>query len=165
MFSALRIACISTILVTIVISSSSFAEQLRYHKTSEAGVSYELIIESEAPEVMQPLPVTINISKPNGTPVTGAHINCSLTMPAMAMPNNKPPIKESKQPGQYNGIFLLTMGGLWHVELSSTHITGEQEIVVIPIPGLISQGDGDTIDSKLEDLFHEGKRQANGTGN
>ena len=61
-----------------------------------------------------------------------------MTMPAMAMPNNKPPIKESKNAGQYKGIFLLTMGGLWHVELTSTYSSGEQDTVIIPLPGSLS---------------------------
>ena len=110
---------------------------------------------------MKPLPVTINVSSPNGTPVTGANIDCSLTMPAMAMPNNKPPIKESKKPGQYKGIFLLTMGGLWHIELTTTYSTGEQDSVVIPIPGVVTKGGGESVDSKLEDLFHEKKTTEN----
>ena len=76
-------------------------------------------------------------------------------MPAMAMPNNKPPIKESKNAGQYKGVFLLTMGGLWHVELTSTYSSGEQDTVIIPLPGSLSGDSEDSVDSKLESLFHE----------
>lgn len=155
MLSTLRIAFVFTILFAVTFSSYSQAEQMRYQVTSEAGVSYELVIESETSEVMKPLPVTVNVSGPNGAPITGAQLSCSLTMPAMAMPNNKPPLKESAKSGQYKGVFLLTMGGLWHVELSSTHMTGERETVVISIPGVMSKEGEDNIGSKLENLFHE----------
>ena len=156
-----RTALIATILFTFTTSSYSYAEHISFHETSEAGISYELVIESDTTDVMKPLPVTINISDPNGEPVTGAQISCSLVMPAMAMPSNKPPIKESEKPGQYKGLFLLTMGGLWQVELLSTFMTGEQDAVVIPIPSVISEGGEDSADSKLENLFQEGKATNN----
>ena len=157
LLSTLRIAFVSTILFAVLPSSSSFAEHLRFQETSEAGVSYELVIESETPEVMKPLPVKINVSNPKGTPITGAQISCSLTMPAMAMPTNKPPIKESAKSGQYKGVFLLTMGGLWQVKLATSYGDGKQDTVVISIPGVMSEGNTNDVDSKLESLFHEEK--------
>jgi hypothetical protein len=78
-------------------------------------------------------------------------------MPAMAMPTNKPPIKEIGKTGQYKGILLLTMGGLWNVELTSTFLSGEQNTVVIPIAGVVSDEEEDSVDTKLENLFHEEK--------
>lgn len=155
MLSKLCIASIFVILFTGLISSSSLAENIRYQETSSSGISYELIIEADAAEVMKPLPVKINILKPDGSPKTGAKLSCSLTMPAMAMPTNKPPIKESDKAGQYEGIFLLTMGGLWNVELTATFISGKKDTVIIPIPGAISADKENSIDTKLEELFHE----------
>jgi hypothetical protein len=139
------------------LTTQSFAEHTSYQTTSDAGVTYELIIETEIPEVMKPLPVRLNIKDKKGEVITGAQIDCSLTMPAMAMPNNKPPIKESDQPGQYRGMFLLTMGGLWHVELAMSCCDGKNESVIIPIPGILSDAKGNDIDKKLENLFHEKK--------
>ena len=135
----------------------AFAEEIRYQKTSDAGVTYELIIEAETPEVMKALPVRLNLFDEEGTQITGAQIGCSLTMPAMAMPNNKPPIKESDQPGQYEGIFLLTMGVLWHVELTMSCCNGKNDAIVIPVPGVMSDSKENDIDDKLESLFHEKK--------
>ena len=79
----------------------------------------------------------------------------------MAMPSNTPPLKEGNRQGQYTGIFLLTMGGLWNVELTMSYGEGKQETVVIPIPGVVSDGQGNAIDSKLESLFHEEKNSSN----
>jgi hypothetical protein len=156
LYKAFKKILLLAILITIA-PSFSFAEQVKYQQTSDAGFYYELTIESESPEVMKPLPVRLNVSTPEGSPVTGAQVNCSLTMPAMAMPNNMPPIKESEQTGQYKGIFLLTMGGLWHVELTMSYGDGKQDTVVIPIPGVTSDGKESDVDSKLESLFHEEK--------
>jgi hypothetical protein len=138
-------------------NSPSFAEHITYQTTSDAGMTYELTIEAERPEVMKPLPFVLNIIDKNGEKISGAQINCSLTMPAMAMPSNKPPIKEVAQTGQYKGVFLLTMGGLWHAELSLSCCNGRTDTVVIPIPGVMSDSNGNEIDKKLEDLFHDKK--------
>lgn len=157
MRSTLRILFISLALITIATTSSTFAEHVRYQETSNAGMSYELVVETKTTEVMKPLPIKINVLTQDGAPISGAQITSSLTMPAMAMPSNKPPIKEGDTPGQYEGVFLLTMGGLWHVELASIYSSGQKDLVVIPI-SVIASKDGDhTIDSKLEDLFHENK--------
>lgn len=155
MRSTLRILFIFLALINI--ASFAFAEHVRFQEISNAGMSYELVVEADALEVMKPLPFKINVSTRDGAPVSVAQITSSLTMPAMAMPSNKPPVKEGDHPGQYKGIFLLTMGGLWHVELASTYSSGQKDLVVIPIQAVVPEGGGETVDSKLEDLFHENK--------
>lgn len=156
MYKSFKDIILLAILITLA-PSFSFAEQVKFQQTSGAGISYELTIESESPEVMKPLPIKLKVSSPQGSPITGAQLTCSLTMPAMAMPKNMPPIKEGKQSGQYEGIFLLTMGGLWHVELIMSYGDGKQDAVVIPIPGVNSGGNDSDVNSKLESLFHEEK--------
>ncbi len=132
------------------------ALEKQYHAISNSGNIYKLSIESETSEVMKPLLVTITVSDQDGIPVSGVKLSCSLTMPAMAMPNNKPPIKESGEIGQHKGVFLLTMAGLWHVNLSAVYSSGEQESVIISIPGVSSgQSDDNNIDAKLEALFQK----------
>ena len=126
-----------------------------YRATSDVGNSYELVIKSDTAELMKPLPVTITLSNHDGSPISGAKITCSLTMPAMAMPNNRPPIKESSNAGQYQGVLLLTMGGLWHVQLSAVYSSGGQDSAVISIPGVLSKQSGSNVDTKLEALFQE----------
>jgi hypothetical protein len=138
-------------------NSQSFADNIKYQATSDTGMTYELTIEAESPEVMKPLPFMLQIIDKDGEQISGAQINCSLTMPAMAMPSNKPPIKEVAQTGQYKGVFLLTMGGLWHAQLSLSCCNGRTDTVVIPIPGVVSDSNGNEIDKKLEDLFHDKK--------
>jgi len=149
--------CLSSLVFTLVTVTNVYAEHVKYEATSDSGVVYELIIESEKPEVLKPLPVKLNVSDQNGNSIKSAQITCSLTMPAMAMPTNKPAIKETSVNGQYSSIFLLTMGGLWHVELAAVYSSGEIDNVVIPISGVVSDNDSD-LDTKLEELFHEKKQ-------
>lgn len=159
MFSMLRIAILSLTIVTTAGSLNAFAEHIRVLSTSESGVQYELIIESETPDPMKPLPVRINLSAPDGTPVTGAKIDCSLTMPAMAMPHNTPPTKETETPGEYKGIFLITMGGLWVAELSAIYDSEQKDSVVIHLPYVKTKGSENDVNAKLEELF-QGKKQS-----
>lgn len=149
--------CFSFFALSLTIITNAYAEHISYEAISDSGVVYELIIESEKPEVLKPLPVKLNVSDQNGNSMTGSQIICSLTMPAMAMPANKPPIKATGVDGQYSGIFVLTMGGMWHVELEATYSSGAKEVIVIPIPGVVSENDSE-VDTKLEDLFHENKK-------
>lgn len=142
------------ILLAFAIISNASAEHIKYEATSEFGINYELIIESEAPEVLKPLPVKLNVSDQDGNGIKGAQISCSLTMPAMAMPTNKPPVKATGVEGQYSSLFLLTMGGLWHVELTATYSSGETDRITIPVPGVVSDNDSD-LNAKLEELFQE----------
>jgi hypothetical protein len=148
------------IVFTVSIFSNACAEHIKYETTSDLGIIYELIIESEKPEVLKPLPVKINITDKNGNRVAVSQIACSLTMPAMAMPTNKPPIKETNVDGQYTSIFLITMGGLWNLELTTVYGSGEKEDITIPIPGVIS-GNESVVDSKLEELFNEENKHTN----
>ena len=134
---------------------NAFADHIKFEKVSDRGNSYELIIGTETPDVMKPIPVVLNITATDGSPVSGANITCSLTMSAMAMPLNTPTFKETETPGQYKSIFLLTMGGLWVAEITSSFQAGESDYVEIPIPDVSSRGAESAVDSKLEELFHE----------
>lgn len=144
-------------MITATTCISAFAGNKTLNNTSDSGVLYELTFESESPEAMKPLPVRIGLSGPDGTPISGARITCSLSMPAMAMARNAPTIKESSIAGQYESIFLITMGGLWDVELTTVYDTGRTEIVIIPFYGVNAESTGNGVDTKLEELFHENR--------
>jgi hypothetical protein len=159
-----RTTLLILLLFFLTVSTSAAQEvgdsEEKYRAISDLGNIYELSIETGAVEVMKPVPVTIKVSNKDGALIPEAKISCSLTMPAMAMPSNKPPIKESDEIGQYEGVILLTMGGLWHVEISVVYKAGQQDFVLIPIAGLSSgQSQDKNVDSKLEELF---KAQDNG---
>jgi hypothetical protein len=157
-FKATKILQFLLTLFLFVVTSSYAAPGKSFSVTSNSGTSYELAFLSESIELMKPMPVLLTVKNQEGMPVTGARINCSLTMPAMAMPTNRPPVKESMTAGQYEGLFLLTMGGLWNAEFIVTLESGGKDSVVIPIPGVSSgESDGSQVNSQLEELFQQGK--------
>ena len=145
--------------VVMLLAATSFAatQTNSFQQISAAGYSYELIIDEPTPDVMKPLPVRLLVRDIGNEPVTEAQITCSLTMPSMAMPKNMPPVKESSNPGQYDSTFLLTMGGLWNVELKTVYKSGAEDSVVIAIPGVMPTGNSSDVDAKLEALFQENK--------
>ena len=154
----LRVFTATLLMVLSTTCLSASAEQGASHGVSDAGYVYELIMESEPPEIMKPLPVKLNLSGPDGMPVSGAKISCSLTMPAMAMPHNAPTIRATETPGQYEGIFLITMGGLWVAEFSTVYTSGQLDTVVISLPYINVGSAEDGVNSKLEELFQEKKK-------
>jgi len=151
-----RVAIAVSVFMLFAAASHAETQANRFQQISATGYNYELIIDESTPDVMKPLHAHLFIKGIGNAPVTGAQIVCSLTMPAMAMPKNMPPIKESSTPGQYDGIFLLTMGGLWNVELTTTYSSGARDHVVILLPGIMPNGNNTDVDAKLETLFHEG---------
>ena len=144
------------LLFTIFAGQTAFAADKKYRAVSDSGNVYELTIAAETIETMKPLPIMLSVKNAGGVPVSGVKVSCSLTMPAMAMPNNSPPIKESDEAGLYKGFFLLTMGGLWHVEFSFAGGSGEQNSVIIPIAGEVpGQSNDKSVDAQLEALFQD----------
>ncbi len=130
------------------------AEEQAYQAVSDAGITYRITFAEETLEVMKPLHATLSMTADDGTPVSDAMVTCSLTMPAMAMPKNVPSVKPLGEAGLYEGLFLLTMGGLWHVELSIVSASGQTDFAVIPIAGVVSGDEaGDSVDAQLESLF------------
>ncbi len=155
MFSFNKNVSFIVLIALFVACGNVSADHIKFEKMSDSGNHYELIIGTEKPDVMKPIPVVLNITATDGTPISGAGIKCSLTMPAMAMPLNTPTFKTTETPGQYRSTFLLTMGGLWVAEISASFASGESDSVDIPIPDVSSHGSENAVDSKLEELFHE----------
>ena len=143
-----------TLSFLLVFGLAAFAEEQAYQAVSEAGNTYRLTFAEETLEVLKPLHATLSFTAVGGNPVSDAMITCSLSMPAMAMPKNVPPLKPSGDAGHYEGIFLLTMGGLWHVEISTVTASGQKDFAVIPVVGVVSGGEADnSVDAQLELLF------------
>lgn len=55
---------------------------------------------------MTAIPFRLFVTDAAGQPLTGARVSCNLTMPAMAMPENRPKVVE--RDGAYAGEMVLT---------------------------------------------------------
>jgi len=122
---------------------------------SKRGYTYQLMVASEHMEAMKPLPAVLKVTDPSGNAVTGATVTCSLTMPAMAMPLNTPTFKWDKELKGYQGVVLLTMGGLWHMETTLVFPDGSQDTGVLAFSATAPNAGDDSVNKKLEDLFHQ----------
>lgn len=152
-------------LFLITLNQASFAAPAKpaagqSSETSTLGYLYQLTFAAERLEALKALPISLRVTTATGEPVTLRNILCDLTMPAMAMPLNRPTLKESGKPGIYQGVILLTMSGLWQMQITAIDKSGRQDNVVLSFIGLTptTGEDSDTVNKRLEELFqNEGK--------
>ena len=73
-----------------------------------AGGTGGAVLELQADKLvtMTAIPFRLTIRDAQGQPVTGARVNCNLTMPSMRMPDNRPKLTE--RDGAYVGELILT---------------------------------------------------------
>lgn len=63
---------------------------------------------------MKKIPFRLTVKDAGGQPVTGAKVSCELTMPSMAMPENRPKVTE--RDGHYGGELIFTCAqGAWRL--------------------------------------------------
>ena len=85
------------------------------------GALGEAVLEIQADELatMTAIPFRLTIRDTAGRQVTGARVQCALTMPSMAMPENRPTVTESD--GAYTGEMILTCTmGDWRMSCTAT---------------------------------------------
>jgi len=81
---------------------------------------------------MSAIPLRLELMGMDGTPQAGATIHCDLTMPAMAMPENRPAMREIA-PGIYAGEAVFTMAGAWQATFSVDRDDWGREILIFDI--------------------------------
>lgn len=74
-----------------------------------------------APQSMKEATIELSLTGASGKPAAGRKVSFDLTMPAMAMPPNKPAAKEIRS-GVYQAKAVFTMAGEW---LVTPKISGE----------------------------------------
>ena len=82
------------------------------------GVTARLSLSPAAAPVMKPLRLSVGLTDANGQPVAGRAVAFALSMPAMAMPPNRPEVTETDR-GVYEARTLLPMGGVWRLDGAS----------------------------------------------
>ena len=82
----------------------------------------EAVLEVQADELvtMTSIPFSLTIRDEAGRRVTGAQVQCALTMPSMVMPENRPKMVE-RDGGTYAGEMILTCTmGDWRMSCTAT---------------------------------------------
>jgi len=97
-----------------------------------AGGTAELEFAAAPLVSMSAIPFRLELKGADGTAQGGATIRCDLTMPAMAMPENRPALKEVS-PGVYAGKAVFTMAGAWQATFSADRPDWGREILIFEI--------------------------------
>lgn len=81
---------------------------------------------------MTAIPFRLTIRDATGRPVTGAKVNCDLTMPAMTMPENRPQVAE--RDGGYRGELVFTCAmGAWRISCLAEKADGSRQRMTFDI--------------------------------
>ena len=94
----------------------------------------QAVLEIQADELvtMTTLPFRLLLKDAAGRPLTGARVDCALTMPSMAMPENKPKVVE--RDGTYAGEMILTCTmGDWRATCSAETGQGVRQTVTFDL--------------------------------
>jgi hypothetical protein len=82
---------------------------------------------------MTVIPFRLELKTADGAPLTGAKVNCDLTMPSMPMPENHP--KVSERDGAYFGEMIFTCTrGAWRFTCTVTRSDGGKQTLAFDIP-------------------------------
>ena len=81
-------AILALILFISLPPAAGFAAPLRFAANDVAPGQATLEIEADELVTMTALPFRLILKDAAGTPVTGARVECELTMPSMRMPRN-----------------------------------------------------------------------------
>jgi hypothetical protein len=128
--------CLLFALVHGLLSQPALAEQqaaTRFEGSAASGATAVLAFAAAPLVAMTVIPFRLELKKADGTPLTGAVVDCSLTMPSMPMPENQP--KVSERDGAYVGelIFTCTQGA-WRFTCTATQADGGRQAFAFAIP-------------------------------
>lgn len=121
---------IAVLLLTSTVPALA-ARQTRFSMSGIEGGQAILTFAADPLITMTPIPFHLILTDLSGSPIPDAKVRCELTMPAMAMPENRPAIKETD--GAYWGEALFTMAGEWRSEFHVAMPDGRLEILVFDI--------------------------------
>jgi hypothetical protein len=104
--AAIRRLAFLLLTVSLLTITPAAAASLRFVAAEATTGLAVLEIQADRLVTMTPLPFRLIITDPSGQPLAGAHVDCTLTMPSMRMPENRPKVTE--RDGAYRGEMVLT---------------------------------------------------------
>ncbi len=98
-------------------------------RDSGSGVTARLSLSPAPAPVMKPIRLSVTLTDAGGRPIEGRQVSFDLSMPAMAMAPNRPPVTAAGD-GVYEATTLLSMAGEWRLTVEAD---GQGETVTIPL--------------------------------
>ena len=121
-------AILALALVISLLSGPALAAPLRFAAKDAAPGQATLEIQADELVTMSPLSFRLILKDAAGKPLTGVKVDCALSMPSMAMPENRPKVIE--RDGAYLGEMILTCTmGDWRMTCDAAGAKGEHWIM------------------------------------
>jgi nitrogen fixation protein FixH len=84
------------------------------------GITATLVLTPYPPVPMETTTCVLTLTDAENQPVSAANVTFDLSMPAMAMPLNRPIATEAAD-GVYQAKAIFTMAGAWRIQVDVTH--------------------------------------------
>lgn len=119
-------------LVLVLSSGLANAGPIRLQDNDAAPGSAVLELYADELVTMTTIPFRLTIRDAAGQPLTGAKVSCDMTMPSMAMPENRP--KVSERNGGYGGELIFTCAmGAWRIGCVAEKTDGSRQMMTFDI--------------------------------
>lgn len=115
-------------------SASVWAAPVVFQATATGPERAVLELETDELVTMKMIPFRLTIKDASGQPLTGAKVRCDMTMPSMAMPENRPKVMEHDD-GSYGGELVFTCAqGAWRITCLAEKSDGSTQTAIFEIP-------------------------------
>lgn len=127
-----QLAGLCSVLVLALSSGPANAGPIRLQASDAAPGSAVLELDADELVTMTVIPFRLTIRDAAGQPLTGAKVSCDMTMPSMAMPENRP--KVSERNGSYGGELIFTCAmGAWRISCVAEKTDGSRQMMTFDI--------------------------------
>jgi len=112
--------------------SPAAAAPLRIEATTTSAGKAVLELQADELTTMTAIPFRLFISDAGGRPLSGARVSCAMSMPSMAMPENRPKVTEHD--GAYTGEMIFTCAmGAWQINCLAEKADGNRQSMTFDI--------------------------------
>jgi hypothetical protein len=119
-------------LVLLLSSGPANAGPIRLPASDAAPGSAVLELDADELVTMTAIPFRLTIRDAAGQPLVGAKVSCDMTMPSMAMPENRPRVSERN--GSYGGELIFTCAmGAWRIGCVAEKTDGSRQLMTFDI--------------------------------
>lgn len=125
-------AALTFLLILSALAAPALAGgETRLEETASGDLRAVLLLRAAPLIAMTRIPFELQLTDAAGSPQTGASVRCDLSMPAMAMPINRPAVTEKG--GSYRGEAIFTMAGAWRATFEILLPNGEAKTLTFDL--------------------------------
>jgi len=124
-----------TLLLLLSATPVESRECSRYFAQIPGKIRATLVLEAAPLVTMQEIPFELQVVDAAGKAMTGLAITSDMSMPAMPMPPNNPPVHPYDD--RYRGTVVFTMAGAWLASFTVTPAQGKPFPLAFDIPSVL----------------------------